>query len=86
MDKPWFDESGLLVLDDYIMQSASYQRITEDNTVEDEEIAEQAERVAELLKQLEGLLSPEAKAVATEALSELSVLSLLQAKRAGGGR
>lgn len=84
MDKPWFDESGLLVLDDYIMQTASYQRITDDRAVDDEEIAEQGQRVAELLKQLEGMLSPEAKAVATDALSELSVLSLLQAKRAGG--
>ncbi len=84
MDKPWFDESGLLTLDDYIMQSASYQRITDDHRVTDEEIADQAQRVADVLKQLEGMLSPEAKAVATDALSELSVLSLLQAKRAGG--
>lgn len=85
MDKPWFDESGMLLLDDYVMQSASYQRVNDDHQVEDEEIAAQAERVAGLLKQLEGLLSPEAKAVATDALSELAVLSLLQAKRAGGG-
>lgn len=85
MDKPWFDESGMLLLDDYVMQSASYQRVNDDHQVEDEEIAAQAQRVAELLKQLEGLLSPEAKAVATDALSELAVLSLLQAKRAGGG-
>ena len=70
MDKPWFDESGLLVLDDYIMQTASYQRITDDHRVTDEEIADQAQRVAELLKQLEGMLSPEAKAAATDALSE----------------
>ncbi len=85
MDKPWFDESGLLVLDDYVMQSGSYQRVTDDHRVTEEEIAEQAQRVAEVLKQLEGLLSPEAKAVATDALSELAVLSLLQAKRASGG-
>lgn len=84
MDKPWFDDSGMLLLDDYVMQSASYQRVNDDHQVEDEEIAAQAQRVAELLKQLEGLLSPEAKAVATDALSELAVLSLLQAKRAGG--
>ncbi len=85
MDKPWFDEMGLLVLDDYIMQTASYQRITDDHRVTDDEIAAQAERVAEVLRRLEGMLSPEVKAVATEALSELSVLSLLQAKRASGG-
>jgi hypothetical protein len=85
MDKPWFDEMGLLVLDDYIMQTASYQRITDDHRVTDDEIAAQAERVAEVLRRLEGMLSPEVKAVATDALSELSVLSLLQAKRASGG-
>lgn len=83
MDKPWFDESGMLLLDDYVMQTASYSRITEDDQVSEEEIGEHAVRVAELLKRLEGMLSPEAKGVATEALMELSVLSLLQAKRAG---
>jgi hypothetical protein len=33
------------------------------------------------LRQLEDVLSPEAKALATEALSELAVLSALQVKR-----
>lgn len=85
MDRPWFDESGMLLLDDYVMQTASYSRIMEDTQVNEEEIAEHGQRVGQLLKQLEGMLSPEAKAVATEAIMELSVLSLLQAKRAGGG-
>jgi hypothetical protein len=38
-------------------------------------------RVATLLRQLEEALSPEAKALATEAFGEVAVLNALQAKR-----
>jgi hypothetical protein len=37
--------------------------------------------VTSLLQQLEETLSPEAKAIATEALGELAVLNALQVKR-----
>jgi flagellin-specific chaperone FliS len=82
MDKPWFDqESGTLMLDEYIVEMDSYRRIVEDETITDAELVEQTQRVASLLRQLEEALSPEAKAIATEALGELAVLNALQVKR-----
>jgi len=81
-DRPWFDqESGTLVLDEYVVEMDSYRRIVEDETITDAELVEQTRRVASLLRQPEDTLSPEAKAIATEALGELAVLNALQVKR-----
>ena len=82
MDKLWFDqETGTLLLDEYVVGMDSYRRIVEDETITDPELVELTQRVASLLRQLEEALSPEAKAIATEALSELAVLNALQVKR-----
>ena len=82
MDRPWFDEqTGTLLLDDYAVEMDSYRRIAEDESITDAELLDQTQRVISLLQQLEEELSPEAKALATEALSELAVLSALQVKR-----
>ena len=82
MDKPWFDpETGTLMLDEYVLEMDSYRRIVEDETITDDELLEQIQRVTSLLRQLEETLSPEAKAIATEALGELAVLNALQVKR-----
>jgi hypothetical protein len=82
MDRPWFDQdTGILLLDEYVLEMDSYRRIVEDETITDAELVEQTQRVASLLRHLEEVLSPDAKAAATEALSELAVLSALQVKR-----
>ena len=82
MDKPWFDqETGTLLLDEYVAQMDSYRRIVEDEAITDTELVEQTQRVTSLLRRLEEVLSPEAKAIATEALGELTVLNALQVKR-----
>jgi hypothetical protein len=82
MDRPWFDEqTGALLLDDYAVEMDLYRRIVEDDTITDADLLDQTQRVMLLLRQLEDVLSPEAKALATEALSELAVLSALQVKR-----
>jgi hypothetical protein len=82
MDKPWFDqETGALMLDEYIAEMDSYRRIVEDETITDAELVQQTQRVTSLLRRLEETLSPEAKAIATEALGELTVLNALQVKR-----
>jgi len=82
MDRPWFDqETGTLLLDEYVVEMNSYRRIVEDEAITDEELVEQIQRVTSLLRQLEEMLSPEAKAIATEALGELAVLNALQVKR-----
>jgi hypothetical protein len=81
-DRPWFDqETGTLIVDEYVVEMDSYRRIFEDETITDDELIEQTRRVTSLLRQLEETLSPEAKAIATEALSELAVLNALQVKR-----
>ncbi len=81
-DRPWFDQqTGTLLLDEYVVEMDSYRRIFEDETITGAELVEQPQRVASLLRQLEETLSPEAKAIATEALSELAVLNALQVKR-----
>ena len=82
MDKPWFDpQTGTLLLDEYLTEMDSYRRIVEDEAISDAELVEQTRRVASLLQQLEEVLSPEAKAIATQALGELAVLNTLQVKR-----
>ena len=82
MDRPWFDqETGTLLLDEYVVEMDSYRRIVEDETITDAELDEQTKRVTSLLRQLEETLSPEAKAIATEALGELAVLNALQVMR-----
>jgi hypothetical protein len=81
-DKPWFDQqTGTLMLDEYVVEMDSYRRIVEDETISDDELIQQTRRVTSLLQQLEGALSPEDKALATEALGELAVLNALQVKR-----
>jgi hypothetical protein len=82
MDRPWFDrETGTLMLDEYVLEMDSYRRIVEDAVITDAELVEQTQRVTSLLRQLEETLSPEAKAIVTEALGELAVLNALQVKR-----
>ena len=82
MDKPWFDaQTGTLLLDDYVAETDSYRRIIADDVITDDEIAEHGQRVISLLHQLEESLSPETKAIATEALCQLAVLHALQIKR-----
>jgi flagellin-specific chaperone FliS len=82
MDKPWFDQdTGTLLLDEYVAEIDSYRRIVEDEMITDAELVEQTQRVASLLRRLEETLSPEAKSLATEALCELAVLNALQVKR-----
>ena len=72
MDRPWFyQDSGTLLLDEYFLDMDSYQRIVEDGTITDDELVEQNQRVASLLRRLEETLWPEAKAIATVAVEML---------------
>ncbi|MGH3144560.1 MAG: hypothetical protein ACRDTR_02035 [Rubrobacter sp.] len=81
-DRPWFDqETGTLLLDEYVVEMDSYRRIVEDAVITDAELVEQIQRVTSLLRRLEEAISPEAKAIATEALGELAVLNALQVRR-----
>jgi hypothetical protein len=81
-EKPWFDqETDVLLIDEYVVEMDSYKRIVEDGKISDTELLEQTLKVVTLLRQLEDALSPDAKALATEALGEMAVLNALQALR-----
>ena len=81
-EKPWFDqETEVLLIDEYVVEMDSYKKIVEDGKITDTELHEQTLRVVTLLRQLEDALSPEAKALATEAFGEMAVLNALQALR-----
>lgn len=87
MDKPWFDpQTGMLLLDEYVSAMPSFRAVMADGLVTDAEMAEQAQRTVALLRQLEALLSPEAKALATEALCQLAVLYALERTQALAGQ
>lgn len=87
MKRPWFDSStGLLLLDDYVAGSPSFQKIMQDQVVTQEEVEEQGRRTVELLKRLESMLSPEAHEAATEALCELAVFYAVGQMCAAAGR
>ena len=80
--RPWFDsETGVLLVDEYIAEMPSFQRITADAVITDEELAGQSERVVTLLHELEDELSPRAKELVTEVLCELAVLDALHLQR-----
>lgn len=82
MNKPWFDpKTGILLLDEYVAEMPSFQKIMADNIVTDEEITEHAQNVVSLLKKLEVLLTPELKSLTTKALCEMAVLYALQQKQ-----
>ncbi|MCA1731242.1 MAG: hypothetical protein LC751_18150 [Actinobacteria bacterium] len=62
MERPWFDEeTGTLLLDEYVVEMDSYRRIVEDEVITDAELVEQTKRVASLLRRLEEALSPRPK-------------------------
>ncbi len=82
MDLPWFDEqSGTVLLDDYVVTRDSYIRITADQEITAAELSAQVQTVTGLFQQLEGMLAPEVKKVATDALCELAVLHVLRTQQ-----
>ena len=71
----WFDkETGLLKLDEYVVQHSSFKKVMADGIVTDEELQECAETAATKLRELDVKLPEDLKPLATDALCELSVL------------
>ena len=78
MEGNWFDsQTGHLVLDEYVSQMPSFRKVVADGVVTDTEVAEQAKRVADLLRRLESELTPEYRDLMREALCEFAVLNAL---------
>lgn len=73
--KSWFDpESSELMFSKYMEQMESWQRALADGVVEPEEVQQQAERVAEMLRALEPKLSDELHEELTQIFYEWAVL------------
>jgi len=71
----WFDsQSNELLFDKYATQMDSWQKAIADGMIEPEEIEQQAQRVAGLLREIEPKLSDELHDKLTQALYELAVL------------
>jgi hypothetical protein len=68
------DENGFLNVEDLIMNSPSFQKIMEDNTITEEELQAQSDLVISLLTQLESTCSEEQKELLRRLLAELCVL------------
>ena len=81
MNKPWFDpKTGHILFDEYVSEMASFQAITRDKIVTEDELAAQVMRVVALLRRLESELQPAVKDLAGEVFCELAVLHSLHAK------
>lgn len=70
----FFDEKGLLNIDEAVMKIASFRKIMEDGIVTEEEIYSQATRVTGLLNTLEESCSPAQAKMIKELIAEMSVL------------
>lgn len=86
MAKSWFDADNTLSFQKYYQHLESWQRAIADGKVDASEVAAQAGRVADLLREVEPTLSDEQHARLTDVFGEMAVLqamqsSLVQAQR-----
>lgn len=69
-----FNEQGLLNLDEVVMNHPSWKKMMEDGIITDEELATQAENVANILKEIEATFNDNQKKTIENLLAETSVL------------
>lgn len=70
----FFDNNGMLNIDDLIVEQPSFIKIMEDGVVTEEELLEQSKRVENILKDIENTASPEVIEKVRHLLAEVSVL------------
>ena len=70
----FFNENGILSLDEMVENNASFKNIMEDGVVTEEEIKAQSEKVVALLRDIEAKYSEEQLAEIKDLLVESSVL------------
>lgn len=78
--KKLFDEKGLLNTEDLIMNAPSFQKIVEDQVITEEEIREQSERVANILKEIEEKCNDEQIELVRNLMAEVSVFVAISRK------
>lgn len=70
----FFDENGMLRLDEAVAERPTFKKIMEDQVVTDAELEEQAKLVVSILKRIEETFPPEQLKQVEELLAETSVL------------
>lgn len=70
----FFDENGMFRLDEVVAERPTFQKIMEDQVVNDEELKEQANLVIGMLKHIEETFPAGEVKVVEELLAEVSVL------------
>lgn len=70
----FFDENGMLRLDEVVAERPTFKKIMEDQIVTDAELEEQANLVVSILKRIEATFPPEQLKQVEELLAETSVL------------
>lgn len=70
----FFDNNGMLNIDELIVEQPSFIKIMEDGVVTEEELLEQSKRVENILKDIENTASPEVIEKVRHLLAEMSVL------------
>lgn len=70
----FFNEKGILNIDEMVANNDSFKRIMEDNTVDENEIKEQSDKVVAMLHQMEKEFSEEQLLKVKELLVETSLL------------
>lgn len=70
----FFDEKGILNIDEMVVNNASFKSIMEDGVVTDEEIKGQSEKVLSILHDMENKFSEEQLEEIKSLLAESSVL------------
>ena len=72
-----FNEHGFIDIDEMIAQEPSFQKIMEDGVVTGEELQEQAEKVINLLHEVESRLNDDELLLVKRLLAETNVLSAI---------
>ena len=70
----FFNQNGILNIDEAILNKESFKKITEDGIVTEEEIKEQSEKVIGLFKDIENKFSEDQLRDIKDLLAETSVL------------
>ena len=70
----FFDNNGMLNIDELIVEQPSFIKIMEDDVVTEAELQEQSKRVESILKDIEQTASPETIEKVRHLLAEVSVL------------
>lgn len=74
MSKVFFNENGILSIDEGIEENSSFKKIMEDEIVTEQELQEQVQLVTSLYEKVEDMCNPEQKEAIKQLIAETGVL------------